>query len=82
MRGFVAGTLVLIMVEVFTRRANVDKISGGTALLVSASQRLLSAGVAGIPSRAQTPAATAPSSGGGIPASAPQVGQTPTTKYV
>ena len=83
MRGFVTGTLVLIALEVFTRKANVDKVAGGTSLLISGTQRLLSAGIAGIPNTQKTTAA--PASGGtagGIPMSAPRVGQTPTTQYV
>jgi hypothetical protein len=66
MRGFIAGTLVLIALETFTRTRNVDQITGGTNVLIAGLHRLLSAGVAGIPNTVKpaTPAAATSPQGG------------------
>ena len=49
MRGFIAGTLFLIVLETVTEHGVADKASTGMGLLAGGIRRLLAADVAGIP---------------------------------
>ena len=67
MRGFLAGSLALIVLYVVVQPGTAGKAATGGTVLVSALRRALSPQVAGVPNRGQ-PTATwhaPPSTGGG-----------------
>lgn len=59
MRGFLAGSLALIVLYVAVQPGNAAKAQTGSNTLVSLLRRALSPQVAGVPNRARNPAAPA-----------------------
>lgn len=59
MRGFVAGTLVLIVLDVLVQPQVSGQVAAGGNLLVALLQRALSPSVAGVPDRSGTSGAGA-----------------------
>ncbi len=69
MRGFLAGTLTLIVLEVALQPNAAKQAAAGSNMLVQLLRRMLSASVAGLPARktsTTTGTATTPAGGGTI----------------
>lgn len=66
MRGFLVGSLTLVVLEVLLRPGSASKVSAGSGVLAQLFQRALSPNVAGLPNRAKPPATRSTSSSGGI----------------